>query len=768
MPANDLSSSSSSAFRRRFEQIQSESPARVSWTKDRSEEGASSVGGRNGRAVITDGSGDARAGRLSGADVQEGTRRSRMDAGPQESSKPLERAEKSQNVSPRPNGTVTADESPRSRVTFSLPSDAENPSNLISRRQDTASSRRHKESYSPPSPRDPPCMKGSFTELGRSKAGIDMSFSHVQHSTPIRSSDMHGHAVAGGAKGLLGPSSEEDDTLDSTVSSSPPVQQSPMKVFSEARGNDSYMSEKTSLARRTSWPNADEAVTKHAGQSKRRRDSVKSQEDTSAVPPPSTSASTLQQENNTSRGSFKQSPLARWMERSASQEKEEITTPLSHLMKRTISQEKEHTLTPFPLRKSGSISEEKEQTGTPFARRMDRSVSQKTRTPSTRWMERSVSEEKEETWTPLSHRMKRSVSRERTETTAPSSRRMDRPVSQEKVETRTPSPGRMDSFASQEKEQLATPFSRRMSGSGSQEKHQTGAPSSRRMRRSVSQEKEETRTPSPRRLESFDLQEKEETRTPSSHRLNRSVSQEKEQTGTGTPTRTGPLSDSGDGSRADFVTAKVWNTLRSRESSRRESAARAGTLTSVPPGQVFDTPASQKIHQIESVPGQDEQLQGDTAREAFQFSGANNSTHHSSEQVSITFDNVQQSSAIPTPESPKITTPIPYAAVTASPQAQRLARAVTQQIMTWIEQEALRTQEQEVASRAREEAEEVLSKRLRLREDKAAQESRSASWGWWWTVILGYISLLGLFAMYVCLSTPYSRQGEADDAHAHV
>ncbi|KAJ9104685.1 hypothetical protein QFC21_002183 [Naganishia friedmannii] len=629
--SNELSSSSSlSAFRRRFEKIQSESPGRVSWTRERSGEGVSSMNGRNGDDSISDEEVGKSKGRLSGAVAQDDTSRSRMDTVPQETTHLRDRSESRNDISTRPDATVTDNEVTHSGVILSRRCDIEKFDTSASR-QEITSSRRHSQTSNVPS-RALPVLQETprLQEMSRARSGIDMSFSHVEHSTPIRSTSARGLSAGGGVRALLGPSSEEDDTVD--MSSSPPARSTPVKVIHEVTKDDVYGRGETSTGARTSRLGAGEAVAQHTGESVLLNKGVEMQGVTSTVPLPRTSTGAVQQELNTSRNSFKRSPLSRRMERSVSQEKDETSTPISHRMRRSLSQELE-------------------------------------------------------------------------ETTAPSPRRMERSVSREKEETRTPP--------------------------------------SRRMGRSVSQEKEQTRTSL-------------------SPRMNGSVSQEKEQT----RTRARMLSASGEASEdlAAAAAAKQWSTPTPGESSGREFIRRAGTPTSLSRREVADTPSPKP--RAKSPTREDDRLYDEAAEEAFQSLEAIGSAQQIHEQVQPILNNTQHSFTTPTP--PMITAATPSNAVTASSQAQRLARAVTQQVMTWYEQELLRTQEQEAASRAREKAEDMLRKRLRTHQDKTARESRRAWWRWRWTVVAGYLALLGLFSGYVCRSTFYNRRRAAYRAHACV
>ncbi|KAJ9119994.1 hypothetical protein QFC24_005477 [Naganishia onofrii] len=486
IPANDVSSSSSSAFRRRFEKIQNESPGRLSWMKDRSGEEALSVNGRNGTGVNANEDVEGSEDRLSVARAQEDAGRSRMHTVSRETSHNMyDRMDNGKESPAAPNATMTDDdEGMRSRITFARRSNDEDSSNPISRRETTFPRRQSQTSYelsrALPSLQETPRTNGSVLETSRARSGIDMSFSHVEHSTPIRSTGTRGLAVVGGVRAMLGPSSEEDDTVDSTVSSSPPARSTPMKVPTEER------------------------------------------QDVEAV------------RRDTSRG-----------------------------------------------------------------------------------------------WT-------------------------DSP--------------------------------------------------------------------------NFDGAKERPT----------------------TDTRT--FSVSGEGSRAELEAAKEWSTPKPKESYRRNSVGRADTPTSVPRQRVFKTPTSQSEQHFESPIGTDDRLHDDAAPDGLEFPMTSGWAHMVQEQAAVVSSTMEQIHTTPAPTA--TTDTALRTTVTTSPQAQRLARAVTQQVMTWYEQEVLRTQEQEAATRAREEAESVLRKRLRIRGEKAAQESRRAWWRWCSLGVL-YISFLGLFAMVA--SSPASR-----------
>lgn len=290
IPANDVSSSSSSAFRRRFEKIQNESPGRLSWMKDRSGEEAPSVTGRNGTGVNANEGVEGSEDRLSVARAQEDAGRSRMHTVSRETSHNMyDRMINGKEPPAAPNTTMTDDdEGTRSRITFARRSNDEDSSNPISRRETTFPRRQSQTSYelsrALPSLQETPRTNGSVLETSRARSGIDMSFSHVEHSTPIRSTGTRGLAVVGGVRAMLGPSSEEDDTVDSelvwqfssscakklmrhysgTVSSSPPARSTPMKVPTDERQDVEAVRRDTSRGW-TDSPNFDGAVSRYTG-----------------------------------------------------------------------------------------------------------------------------------------------------------------------------------------------------------------------------------------------------------------------------------------------------------------------------------------------------------------------------------------------------------------------------------------------------------------------------------------------------------------------
>ncbi|KAJ9094893.1 hypothetical protein QFC19_007749 [Naganishia cerealis] len=246
--APNESSPSSSAFRRRFTQIQNESPGPGSWTREQSGDGRSRVHRRDGRAVL-DGRDAAQeekmagAPRLFGEKALDSNGESRVDISPPPPPPPppsyrLDRSEKRDEQSTGLKTAVTDDNGTRSRIAFSRQSDTQNSSIHNSRNHDSTSSLQYHvpptqdaSRAAPPTPVStlhangfpPTTTAGEPSNARRPSptAEIDMSFSHVEHSTPLRSapvppmSSSRGGAVTGtGVRALLGLSSEEDDTVD--------------------------------------------------------------------------------------------------------------------------------------------------------------------------------------------------------------------------------------------------------------------------------------------------------------------------------------------------------------------------------------------------------------------------------------------------------------------------------------------------------------------------------------------------------------------------
>lgn len=177
------------------------------------------MSGRNRNDAINHEGVEASESRVSEMGTQDGAGRSRGDTVPPDSSHIYERSNSRMERPADGNTTAMDVEGTQPRISFSRRSEEENPKHVTSR-QGISSSRRYNESSDAPSralpsPLETPRANGSFLDTSRARSGIDMSFSHVEHSTPIRPSGPRGHAVVEGVRGLLGPSSEEDDTVDS-------------------------------------------------------------------------------------------------------------------------------------------------------------------------------------------------------------------------------------------------------------------------------------------------------------------------------------------------------------------------------------------------------------------------------------------------------------------------------------------------------------------------------------------------------------------------